>query len=320
MRDKAKSGLSLVPPQARHHFTRFDQVDQLVGASEADAEAGFMARMTALCSLPRTNPGSMSQYVRRNGPYPFIMSTATLNGLPYGNLPRLLLVWVCTEAVRTQSRVLILGSSLSGFMRKLGIRSDSGGVRGEQTRLRKQMKRLFGCTVSLIYEDEHGDARVSSLVADRSEFWWNERKPDESSLWESKIELGEKFFQEIIGHPIPLDMNTLKALKRSPLGLDLYMWLVYQIFTLTGPFRLSWRQLYRQFGLDPVKATNKRTVQNFRNEALRELKKIKTAWPDLNYGTAKGVLVLFPSKSAVPPAHQLSLVEKAPRGHPTEER
>ena len=45
-------------PQARHHYTRFDQVDQLVGASEADPEMGFMARMLALCSLPRTNPGN----------------------------------------------------------------------------------------------------------------------------------------------------------------------------------------------------------------------------------------------------------------------
>ena len=43
-------------PQSRHHFTRFDQVDQLVGASEADADLGFMARLMALCSLPRSNP------------------------------------------------------------------------------------------------------------------------------------------------------------------------------------------------------------------------------------------------------------------------
>ena len=47
-----------VSPQARHHFTRFDQVDQLVSASEADAAVGFMARMMVLCSLPRTNPGN----------------------------------------------------------------------------------------------------------------------------------------------------------------------------------------------------------------------------------------------------------------------
>ena len=44
---------TLTPP-ARHHFTRFDQVDQLVGASEADAELAFMHRLMALCSLPRT--------------------------------------------------------------------------------------------------------------------------------------------------------------------------------------------------------------------------------------------------------------------------
>ena len=75
-------------------------------------------------------------------------------------------------------------------MRKLDVYSSSGE---KHTRLRNQMKRLFGCTVSMIYEDERGEARVSSLVADHAEFWWNERKPNESSLWESKIYLGEQF-------------------------------------------------------------------------------------------------------------------------------
>ena len=91
-------------PQAVHHFTRFDQVNQLVEASEADPDMGFMARTMALCSLPRTNPGKRTQYVRRNGPFTLVMSAARLNKLPYGNLPRLLLAWVCTEAVRGQLR------------------------------------------------------------------------------------------------------------------------------------------------------------------------------------------------------------------------
>ena len=43
-------------PQALHHFTRADQVNLLVSASEADPDLGFMARMMVLCSLPRTNP------------------------------------------------------------------------------------------------------------------------------------------------------------------------------------------------------------------------------------------------------------------------
>ena len=86
-------------PQARHHFTLADQVNQLVGASEADAERGFMARMMALCSLPRTNPGNQYRYVRQNGPYTLVMSATGINKLPFGNFPRLILAWVCTEGV-----------------------------------------------------------------------------------------------------------------------------------------------------------------------------------------------------------------------------
>ena len=289
-------------PQALHHFTQADQVNQLVGASEADPDLGFMARLLALCSLPRTNPGQRYRYVRRNGPYTLVMSATGLNKLPFGNLPRLLLAWVCTEAVRTQSRELVLGRSLSQFMRTLGIVSDSGGSRGELTRLRNQMKRLFRCTVSLIYEDERGDASISSSVADRTEFWWNKRKPDQTSLWESKIYLGEQFFNEIISHPVPIDMNTLTSLKRCSLGIDLYLWLSYRIFSLRAPLRLSWRQLYQQFGTDPAKASDKRIIKIFRRQALRELQKIKLAWPDLNYSTAPGLLILHPSTPSIPPA------------------
>ena len=185
-------------PQALHHFTRFDQVNQLVSAGEADPDLGFMARTMALCSLPRSNPGNRKEYKRVNGPFTLYMVAGGGNKLPYGNLPRLILAWVSTEAVRTQSRELVLGKSLSEFMRTLGIYNSGGNP---QTRLRNQMRRLFHCTVSLIYEDERGAASASSLVADRTEFWWNERKPDEPSLWESKIRLGEDFFNEIINHP-----------------------------------------------------------------------------------------------------------------------
>ena len=286
------------PPPAQRAFTRFDQVNQLVRASEADPDLGFMGRTMALCSLPRSNPGNRLQYKRVNGPFTLYMNAVGDNKLPYGNLPRLLLAWVCTEAVRTQSRELVLGRSLSEFMRTLDIYSNSGRV---HTRLRNQMKRLFGCTVTMVYEEPGGFVRVSSLVADKHEFWWNERKPDEPTLWESKIELGEKFFNEIIHHPVPIDMNTLTALKRSPLGLDLYLWLVYRTFSLRAPQRLTWQQLYGQFGAHPDKAKDKVTVQNFRRKVLRELKKIKTAWLGLNYTTAKGVLILSSSKPAIAP-------------------
>ena len=190
-------------------------------------------------------------------------------------------------------------------MRTLGI-YNSGGQ--PQTRLRNQMKRLFGCTVSMIYKDDHGEQFVSSLIAERGEFWWNERKPDEPSLWDSKIELGEKFFNEIIRHPVPLDMNTLTALKRCALGLDLYLWLTYRTFTLRTPLRLTWRQVYRQFTADPANVEDKNIIQMFRRKVLRELKKIKLAWPDLNYTTVPGVLILYPSTPVIAPSdhHQLA--------------
>ena len=60
-------------PQALHHFTQADQVNQLFAASEADPDLGFMARLLALCSLPRTNPGHRKEYKRVNGPYTLYM-------------------------------------------------------------------------------------------------------------------------------------------------------------------------------------------------------------------------------------------------------
>ena len=112
------------------------------------------------------------------------------------------------------------------------------------------MKRLFNAHIQLAYEDEQVSASVNSPVASRTGFWWNERTPGELGLWNSKIELGEKFFQEIIHQPVPLDLNILKAPKRSSLGLDLYLWLTYRTFTLKRPLWLSWARLYCQFGVE----------------------------------------------------------------------
>ena len=128
--DGPVKALAKSSPQARHHFTQADQVNQLVTASEADPDLGFMARMMALCSLPRTNPGNRHQYKRTNGPYKLVMVAGADNKLPFGNLPRLLIAWLCTEAVPDpkpgdRSRAVALR-----VMRKLGIHTQSGGVGG----------------------------------------------------------------------------------------------------------------------------------------------------------------------------------------------
>ena len=287
-------------PQAVYHWTRDDQADALAAAREAEPDTGFMMRLLALCTLPRTNPGNRPVYRRFNGPFRLYLIAGGDSKLPYGTLPRLLLAWVCTEAVRTQSRTLVLGASLAEFMRKLGLHPSGGSERGDRTRLQNQMQRLFRSSVELSHETEHGLQVVAGHIANRMSLWWDPRRPDEPVLWDSTIRLGEDFFNEIIARPVPLDMNVLKAMKRSSLGLDLYLWLTCRLFGMTEPFKLTWRQLYRQFGSNP--AADKRTVDDFRKDVIRELEKLKDAWPGFDYGTPRGCLELRPTRPLIAPS------------------
>ena len=227
--------------------------------------------------------------------------------LPFGNLPRLLLAWGllgggADTIARAGTRPVVVRVHATA---RHG-RSERRATRGA-TRLKNQLTRLFSCSVQLIYADAGHRVQVQSFIADRAEFWWDVKRPAAPVLWDSTIRLGEEFFNEIIAHPVPFDMHTLKALRRSPLGLDLYFWLVYRTFALKHPLTLSWKQLYRQFGADPAKSSENTTVQHFRRDCIRELKKIKRAWPDLHYGTVTGGLLLSPSSPRIPPA-QLRLI------------
>ena len=303
-----------ITPQGKHHYNRFRQLEELHQIAEhGNPDMGFMTRLLTLCSLPRTDPGDRLQYVRRNGPYTLVMIAGGDNKLPFGNLPRLLLAWVCTEAKKShdrdphnpEKRKLYLGPSLSAFMQQLGIQSDSGGDRGDRTRLRKQIDRLFNAHLDLIYQDHQQKVSTGGRIAPKTVLWWDYHSPDQQTLWKSWVEIGEALFDEIIAHPVPLDMNILKKLRRSSLGLDLYMWLSYKTYNLytqkQKPERLSWHRLYIQFGSDPAKADDRHTVDDFRKDALRELRKLKAAWPALDYITPKGCLEIRPCPPSIPP-------------------
>lgn len=290
------------PQQPKPGTTRA-QLEDLIAAREADPETGFITRILLLCSLPRTNPRGRRKYVRRNGPYSLVMLAGPHDKLPYGNLPRLLLAWACTEAVKTQSRTLVLGRSLAEFMRKLGIDTTrsggTGGERGSRTLLLNQMYRLFETSIHLSYDGPDAKASITSPIAERTWFLWD-RRADRPILWESTVTLAEPFFHEILSAPVPIDLFVLRSIKRSSLGIDLYMWLTYRTFDLHRPLRLSWKSLYRQFAHRPEKADDKFAVRDFRKDACRELVKIKTAWPGLDYGLPPGHLELRPSTPPIP--------------------
>ena len=260
-------------PQSLHHFTQADQVNQLVAAREADPDLGFMARMMALCSLPRTNPGNRLQYKRVNGPYTLYMTAgAAVNSLRQPAAPDLGL-GVYRSRADPKPRAGP-GCSLAEFMRALGIYSSAGSRKpGSATKWTGSFM-----PVQLIYEDEGNLGRQVRLWRTAPSFGGTSASPTSPHCGKARSNW-EKFFNEIIRHPVPLDMNTLKALKRSPLGLDLYLWLVYRTFACFASATALLAAPVPPVRGGPVKdSDNHDTVQYFR-KVLRELKKIKLAWP-----------------------------------------
>ena len=170
--------------QGAFHWDLADQVNALTDARLKKPQRSFMLRMLALCSLPRIDPGDESVYIRTNGPFELVMSRGGRALLPYGNLPRLLLAWICTDTVRTKSRRLELGASLSEFMDRLDIQStDSGGRYGVRTRLQKQMIRLFSASISLSETHERGARGVNAPIVDTYDLWWDNNEPRQAGLW-----------------------------------------------------------------------------------------------------------------------------------------
>ncbi len=88
-------------------------------AKEAGA-LGYMARALVQASMPHSRPEGLV-FERTNGAFSLVMMGHPHAGLPYGTVPRLLLAWLTTEAVRTRERELVLGDTLSRFMAQLDL-------------------------------------------------------------------------------------------------------------------------------------------------------------------------------------------------------
>jgi hypothetical protein len=109
-----------------------------------------MARALTMATMPHSKP-EISEFQRRNGAFVLSMHAPSHVGLPYGSKPRLLIAFLTTEAVKSKNRDIVLGDSLSDFMRELGL-MPTGGRWGSITSLKQQMTRLFSSTVSCVWE------------------------------------------------------------------------------------------------------------------------------------------------------------------------
>jgi hypothetical protein len=276
-----------------------------IAADPQAVELAYMARQLVVCTLPHRDPGKVPVWVRRNGRATLGLvpgmdiDTGESYGYPYGILPRLVLFWISTEVVKKKQRRLELGKSLAHFMRELGLNSDNRGKRSDAYRLRAQMHRLFRCRISFQQSAEAEDGSVGMRwkdmdVAPEGELWWHPHQPLQDTLWGSWIELGERFYEAVLAAPVPVDMRALKALKNSPLALDLYAFLTHRVFRLKQTQFVPWVALQGQIGTDYT------VVDEFARHAKAALKKVKLVYPGLRLRFSKGGFYLSPSLTAVP--------------------
>ena len=260
-------------------------------AQEAGA-LGFMARAMVQATLPHRAVAG-NEFERRNGNFTLALQAPSKIGLPYGSIPRLLLAWVTTEAVKTKSRELELGDSMSAFMAELGL-TPTGGANGSITRLQNQTRRLFSATVTASYEDDKQIADMGYRLADKSVLWWHSKDPEQAGLWKSTVTLSEHFFNEVIDRPVPIDMRAIKALKQSPMALDIYTWLTYRASYLKRPTVIPWSSLALQFGSDYAR------LRDFKQAFIDELKKVVLVYGQVQVDATEQGLIVKPSLTHIP--------------------
>jgi hypothetical protein len=258
----------------------------LTTASEVENDPGlgvFGSRLIAQLSLPYRDPGDAPEWVRRNnamtltltpGPVTEPDGTRTRK-YPYGVIPRYLLTWITTEAVKTHSRVLDLGDSLAGFLRQLGL--NSSGASGKRTM--EQLSRLV--SASLHIEDaRHRPGGRYQLrgenfsVASSYDLWFGINDPEAPTLLPSTITLSESFYAETRRAPVLLDPRALKAMAGSPMRIDMYTWLQFRTRNLAKASVVSWAQLQNQFGADY------KAARQFKSAFLRQLDEVQLFFPE----------------------------------------
>lgn len=280
-------------------------INESFAIEEKDAKeagtVGYMARALVQATMPHSKPKDPI-FVRENGGFTMALFGNPKVGLPYGSVPRLVLSWLTTEAVRTKERQIILGNNLSDFMRELDL-VPTGGRWGTITRLRDQMTRLFGSTISCSYTDErlhNGQNLIAGgnlQIAEKYNVWWTPKSPDEISLFESTVLLSQQFFNEVTQNPVPIDQRALKILRKSPMALDQYCWLTYRMFSLKKPTLIPWNALQMQFGAEYSRD------RDFKAAFLKQMKKVHMVYPEAKVEEdLKGIgLLLRPSPTHVAP-------------------
>ncbi|MBR0641354.1 replication protein RepA [Plastoroseomonas hellenica] len=240
-----------------------DLFDRINAVAAEEPSPSFLHSALCAMSLPVRRPADdCAPIIRQDGQYTLAITPKPILrpvdgkqrlevlGVPYGSLPRLILIHVMTEAVRTKSRQILLGTSFTDWMRRMGFRTVSYGPRGSATLIRQQLDRLLACEWMIRWDGE--DARGTKEFGIKeikltSEYVGSDAR---NGAFMREIILTDGFFEHLRQHAVPLNENAIRQLRESATALDLYTWLAYRLPRISGkrPAVLSWQQLAAHFG------------------------------------------------------------------------
>ncbi|WP_145241165.1 replication protein RepA [Urbifossiella limnaea] len=182
------------------------------------ADIDFLHTIRCQCGIPYTNPGEdVRAWERKQGHATLrIEAGAAIDprsgkfvevGLPYGEKPRLVLIHLASEAVRTKNPVVDVEGSMTAFARSLGLDTNGPSLR----HLKDQLARLAAATVRMGLVEEGRAVQVNTQIVSAFDLWYP-AEPDQRVLWPSTVRLSEEYFQSLSRHAVPLDRRAVGAL------------------------------------------------------------------------------------------------------------
>ena len=287
--DRPRTGFERTGSILQDHFAEFHVSRRRLRQAEsiqlvrdrrdaANQQLGFASRPFVLCGLPvRSLPHSTLVYERRNGLFTLQITGHPDFGLPFGQ-DRLVPIFLATLAVRQQSQTIRFRSAAQ----MLDIFGMAKGGK-EYRRLVAAFERIFGATIFFGTESTRKHARVIQRsrfnFLSEAQIWYNRDPAQEvlSADFENVIVLSDEFYNEVIAHPIPADIEAVKAFGSAPAVLDLFMWLTYRCFTAKSEERIP---LFGDFGLTAqLGSVEYSRPRRFRSMLEQWLGQVRAVWP-----------------------------------------
>jgi hypothetical protein len=222
---------SLTPLQRR-------VIDAAVEIGECTPEAvEFMHSVLCQVGLPRARTKERF-FERSNGRASVAIEAGRLHKagkwvempLPYGVKPRLALLHISSEAVRTRSGHIEIGESIREFLVTLGLSIDGRAY----AEMKHQMENLAACRMLLGMSTPTKDVTIETKPIEHFEAWLH-YDGQQRSMWPGCLELSPRFLETLLMHAVPLDPRAIHALQKSSLALDVYTWLAHRLCRVRTP-------------------------------------------------------------------------------------